>query len=72
MQSFFEKEKDMKALIGDDNSVICPFCNGRQFNVIRRELAEHRRIVKKCRCEGCGDRFEFTESKEGKPLIRTV
>ncbi len=58
----------MDAQIENEERIVCPYCTNDRYIVIRRRMEEDQVLVKTCRCEACGDSFEFAEDREGTPI----
>lgn len=58
----------MDASISSDVRFVCPYCTHDKFIVVRRRIEEDDTLVKTCRCEACGDQFEYAEDREGTPI----
>ncbi len=59
----------MDASFSRDVRVVCPYCTKDHFIVVRRRIENDRKLVKTCRCQACGDQFEYTVDEEGR-LVR--
>ncbi len=58
----------MNAYIKNEDRIACPYCTNDQYIVVRRRMEEDQVLIKTCRCEACGDSFEFAENQEGTPI----
>jgi len=55
----------LKANISDSIGVNCPACSSTVFVIYRRTPSQTSTIQNQCRCEDCGEHFEYEEDKTG-------
>jgi DNA-directed RNA polymerase subunit M/transcription elongation factor TFIIS len=59
----------MDASLSNDLRLVCPYCTNEKFIVVRRRIGEDETLIKTCRCQACGDQFEYAVDQEGS-LVR--
>lgn len=58
-----------KAKIDKDNNIICPDCNKSKYKVFKRDNVDTGIYLNRCKCENCGQLFNYKVDKKNNPIF---